>query len=142
MKRKVYNLEDKYNYYLKKNPIKAMDISREIYDLGKKKKFGKVYYIKDSSLGNKDNKKYRTVICGKSRINNGPKTIVYPLYKNKNCITFSNFDGNRSINLNRPVEINSNLLVSRYGFKNRKNDYLTKSEKRQFLNKHLNKYKK
>jgi len=89
--------------------------------------FGKVFIVRDKECGNiHQPAKPRRVVCvGKD----GDRLKVIPVYKNKTMISLSNFDRQRSINVNSIQKISLDQIYEKRTFRKTENDYLTNQEK-------------
>lgn len=96
--------------------------------------FGKVFIVRDKEFNSyADKNKTRRVVCVGV---NGNKLQVIPVRRNKNMVSLSNFDHQRSINVNGVREISINEVYEKRTFRKTGNDYLTNQEKLE-LNKKL-----
>lgn len=105
-----------------------------------KAKFGNVFIVSDREFNPKANKEKtrRVVYLG---LKNGSLIVAPVKHTSIARMELKNFDGNRSVYLDKQRYISKNKVFKKNQFKGTNNDYLTISEKH-VLRKKFNAYKK
>lgn len=139
-----YSIGEKLAYYQRQlnsdDPKKRKWARESINRLEKEiNKFGNVFIVRDKefNLNAKYSKPRQVVSIAKK--NNQIKVI--PVNKNKNMVSLSKFDNQRSLNINKNKLIQINSVYEKRTFKNTENSRLTNQEKKE-LNKKYNINKK
>lgn len=131
--KRYYSISEKINYYKTMSESsnstlrrKASNNLNRLYSIISNKSIGHVFVVKAREFDTSaHSNKTRRVVLVNSKVG---KLTVVPVLKNKNMLSLSGFDGDRSININLKKDLSTSSIYENRSFKNNSNDRLNKSE--------------